>query len=117
MPNHEQSLSGGNTLTPIFKGKGSAMECNNYVGFKVMCHGRKLYERVMENRLRETADISSRQYGFQPGKSTIEPTCTLWITQEKYLEKQKELHLVFVDLEKAYNRVTRELIWRRHTTE
>ena len=34
-----------------------------------MCHGMKLYERVVGNRLRESVDISSRQYGFQPGKS------------------------------------------------
>ena len=85
------------------------MECNNYRGIKLMCHGMKLYKRMVENRLRKTVDISSRQYGFQPGKSTIE--FTLRMMQEKYVEKQKELHLVFVDLEKAYHIVPRALIW------
>ena len=76
----------------------------------LMRHGMKLYERVVENRLKETVDISSRQYGFQSGKSTVEPIFALRMTQEMYLEKQKELHLVFVDLEKAYDRLPREMI-------
>ena len=69
------------------------------------------WHEIVGNRLRKRVDISSRQYGFQSGKSTIEPIFTLRMTLEKYTEKQKEFHLMFVDLEKAYNRVPRLLIW------
>ena len=61
----------------------------------------KLYDRMVENILRKQIEISSNQYGFRPVKSTMEPIFALRILQEKYLEKRKEWHMVFVDLEKA----------------
>ena len=70
-----------------------------------------LYERMVENRWRKQIEISSNQYGFRPEISTMEPIFALRILQEKYLEKRTELHMVFVDLEKAYDRILRDLIW------
>ena len=31
---------------------------------------------------------------------------------EKYLEKHKDVHVAFMDLEKAYDRVDREALWQ-----
>ena len=70
----------------------------------------KLWERLIEARLRQTTSIHQTQYGFLPGKSTTEPIFILRIVQEQYRDMNKELHMVFVDSEKAYYRVPCELI-------
>ena len=56
-------------------------------------------------------DISKQQYGFMPGKGTTDAMFALRMLMEKYRKGQRELHCVFVDLEKAYDRVAREELW------
>ena len=45
------------------------------------------------------------------GKGTTDAMFALRMLLEKYREGQRELHCVFVDLEKAYNRVPPEELW------
>ena len=88
-------------LIPIFKNKGDIQSCSNYRGIKLISHSMKLWERVVERRLRSELTFSEQQYGFMPGKSTTDALFALRVLMEKYREGQKELHCVFVDLEKS----------------
>ncbi|KAK3574646.1 hypothetical protein QTP86_011559 [Hemibagrus guttatus] len=71
----------------------------------------KVWERVVEARLRKVVEICEQQYGFMPRKSTTDAIFALRILMEKYRDGQRELHCMFVDLEKAYDRVPRKELW------
>ncbi|KAK3544202.1 hypothetical protein QTP86_008342 [Hemibagrus guttatus] len=98
-------------LVPIFKNKGDVQSCSNYRGIKLMSHTMKVWERVVEARLRKVVEICEQQYGFMPRKSTTDAIFALRILMEKYRDGQRELYCVFADLEKAYDRVPREELW------
>ena len=85
-------------LIPIYKNKGDAQCCGNYRGIKLMSHTMKIWERIIETRLRDRVEISKQQYRFMPGKGTTDAMFALRILMEKYREGQRELHCVFVDL-------------------
>ena len=66
-----------------------------------MSHTTKVWERIIEVRLRDSVEISKQQYGFMPGKGTTDAMFALRMLIEKHREGQRELYCVFVDLEKA----------------
>ncbi|KAI5737192.1 hypothetical protein M8J76_010962 [Diaphorina citri] len=96
---------------PFFKNKGDSRKCENYRGISLMSHTLKIYERILEKRLRNIVQVDENQCGFVPGKSTTDAIQTVRILVEKYRDSGKDLHMVFIDLEKAFDLVPRELIW------
>jgi hypothetical protein len=49
-------------LVPIFKNKGDVQSCTNYRGIKLMSHTMKLWERVIEHRLRGLTRMTQNQF-------------------------------------------------------
>ena len=67
----------------------------------------EIWKRVVEARVREEVIIYEKQYGFMPRNNTTDANFTSRMLMEKYKEVEEELHSVFVDLEKEYDRVLR----------
>ena len=72
----------------------------------------KIWERIIDRKLREETSIGEEQFGFMPGRRTTDAIFAARQVIKKHREMQKELHLVFIDLEKAYDRVPRQEVWR-----
>ena len=100
-----------NVLIPIYKNKGDAQCCGSYEAIKLMSHTMEVWEIIIEARLRENVEISELQYGFMSGKGTTDAVFALRMLMEKHGECQRKLHCVFVDLNKAYDRVPKEELW------
>ena len=54
--------------------------------------------------------IDNMQFGFMPGKGTTDAIFIMRQVQEKHQAKKKKRYYVFVDLEKAFDRVPREMV-------
>ncbi|ETN71743.1 hypothetical protein NECAME_19189 [Necator americanus] len=77
----------------------------------------KVFERALEARLRKIVSVSLNECGFVKDCSTIDAIHAVRILLEKHREKNRSVHLAFLDLEKASDRVPHELLWMSHRVQ
>lgn len=104
---------GKSIICPIYKNKGDHQMCANYRGISLMNHTAKLYEIILERRLKQHAEVKlgEWQHGFRPGKSTTDMIFAIKRMMDKHWEYAKPLYIAFLDLEKAFDRVPRDRLW------
>ena len=100
-------------IIPIFK-KGDSKQCTNYRRISLLSLPGKVYAKCLQRKCREIVELKLEdgQCGFRPGRSTTDQIFTLKQIFEKSWEYGKDLFACFVDLEKAYDRVPRDKLWK-----
>jgi len=69
----------------------------------------KAVERMFEHRIRQQIGTDDMQFGFIKGKGTTDAIFIVRQMLGKFRAKGKKLYFGFVDLEKAFDRVPREV--------
>lgn len=94
--------------------KGSLTNCNNWRGISLLSVFSKLMARIVLERIKEriNSTLKKHQTGFRSGHSCVDNINTLRIIIEQSTELNSPLHLMFVDFEKAFDRVKQEYIWK-----
>ena len=100
-------------ISQIFK-KGDKALCENFRGISFLSHCGKLYSSIIGRRLRAHVEhiLGEWQYGFRPGRSTLDLIFVMKMIMEKNWEWARDKFCLFIDMEKAFDRVPRRLLWK-----
>ncbi|XP_061707843.1 uncharacterized protein LOC133518227 [Cydia pomonella] len=103
-----QDMRDANIVT-LYKGKGDRGDCNNYRGISLLSIVGKAFARATLAKLQKLADrvYPEAQCGFRSQRSTVDMIFSLRQLQEKCREQNSPLVVAFVDLNKAFDTVSR----------
>uniref|UniRef100_A0A5F8G352 Reverse transcriptase domain-containing protein n=1 Tax=Monodelphis domestica TaxID=13616 RepID=A0A5F8G352_MONDO len=102
------------SILALYKNEGARAACDNYRGISLLSTAGKILARVILNRLLSSVseqNLPESQCGFRPDCSTINMVFTVRQMQEKCLEQNPSLYIIFIDLTTAFNTVNRDALW------
>ena len=99
----------GASIITIYK-KGDRTDCENYRGISLLSIAGKIFARILLNRLSTHITpevVPETQCDVRGNRSTVDMTFCLRQLQEKCIEQDRPLYVVFVDFSKAFDTVGR----------
>ena len=101
------------TIKVLYK-KSDRSNCNNYRGISLLSHAGKVLRKIVANRLSDYCEahgiLPDEQCGFRPEQSTVDILFVVRRLQDLARRRRIPLYMCFVDLQKAYGSVDRELL-------
>ena len=98
----------------LYKNKGDRSSCDNHRGISLLSIAGKILARIMLNQItKHILDdvVSESQCGFRKQRGTVDMVFAIRQLQEKCVEQHQDLHLLFIDLTKAFDTVNRAALW------
>ena len=77
-------------LVTVYKGKGDPLVCGSYRAIKLLEQPMKVFERVLEKKIRCWVSIDNMQFDFMPGKGTTDAIFIMRQVQDKHQAKKKK---------------------------
>ena len=103
------------TINVLYK-KSDRSNCNNYRGISLLSHAGKVLLEIVANRLSDYCEahgiLPDKQCGFRPERSTVDTLFVVRRLQELARWRRIPLYMSFVDLQKVYDSVDREPLWK-----
>ena len=104
-------------IVPIFKKKGSKCDPNNYRGITLLSCLGKLFTLCLNVRLntfaKDKGTIGEEQAAFREGYCTMDHAFVLNEIINLYLHKKERLYCCFIDYQKAFDTINRNLLWSK----
>ena len=94
--------------------KGDLCCCKNWLGIMLLNMASKVFCKVILERIKTALHekLREEQAGFRAGQSCTDQIATLRIIVEQSIEWQPSLYINFIDFEKAFDSISRYILWR-----
>lgn len=97
--------------------KGDLLDCTNWRGISLLNTAHKVLAQIIYQRIYSTinSQLRNEQAGFRAKKSCVDHINTLRIITEQSNEFRSPLYLLFIDFEKAFDKLWHAAIWQTLT--